>query len=178
MAVDVIGGTYAQSGCVEAKVRKLRVAVGVVSHVESEVEVDMARGYPAQIQVEPDICRDARTYQFVVGIVNLVVRFPSEGKSEIPLVVERQSIAQTGYACALQQKYRHRIAQLRIELVPSDANALVSVAVDACLLAALGSREGILKVIAHIVVHGAHFGILATQKVVGMQNGARTIVEH
>ena len=117
MAVDVIGGIYAQSGCIQAKIWKLRVAVGIVGHVESEVEVDMARGYPAQIQVEPDICRYARTYQFVVGIVNLVVRIPSEGKSKIPFVVERQSIAQTGYARTLQQIHTYRIAQLRIEVV-------------------------------------------------------------
>ena len=178
VTVDVIGCTYTQCHGVKSKVGKLGVAVGVVRNVESEVDVDMARRYPSHIHVKTDVCRHARTYQLVVGIRFGIVRIPPEGESEIPLVVERKPVAKARYAHSLQHKYRHGIAQLWVELVPSDAHSLIGITINACLLAVLGGGEGILQVIAHIVVHGANFGVHATQKVVGVKNCTRTIVEH
>ena len=127
VTVDVICCTYTQCHGVKSKVGKLGVAVGVMRNVESEVDVDMARRYPSHIHVETDVCRHARTDQLVVGIRFGIVRIPTEGESKIPLVVERKPVAKARYARSLQYKYRHGIAQLGVELVPSDAHSLIGI---------------------------------------------------
>ncbi len=86
-----------------------------------ETEAPMLRSKPScqddvGIKVGIDISRHLGTDDVVGGIGVGVVRIPAEGETEVPLVVEGNSLAAKD-ACSLEEIDRDGIAQLGIELM-------------------------------------------------------------
>ena len=111
----------------------------------------------------------------VGGIGVGVVRIPAEGETEVPLVVEGNSLAAKD-ACSLEEIDRDGIAQLGIELMVGESDTLV------CPFVNLGNRrvrvfhEGIFELVGSGMVHRALLWVVAHKEIIGMQDATRTEV--
>ena len=173
--IEVISQSHLGSEGIQSHVGIGGVAIGEVGDRSSDVEVEPSCQDDVGIKVGIDISRHLGTDDVVGGIGVGVVRIPAEGETEVPLVVEGNSLAAKD-ACSLEEIDRDGIAQLGIELMVGESDTLV------CPFVNLGNRrvrvfhEGIFELVGRGMVHRALLRVVAHQELIGMQDAARTEV--
>ena len=100
--IEVISQSHLGSDGIQSHVGIGGVAIGEVGDRSSDVEVKPSCQDDVGIKVGIDISRHLGTDDVVGGIGVGVVRIPAEGETEVPLVVEGNSLAAKD-ACSLEE---------------------------------------------------------------------------